>query len=376
MVRLFGSLRYVDLLMTALSSKKTAKKVVFKIDRQLRELFDRSIDFKICMLDAAGRIVGWNISAQRMTGYSADEVIGKNYSTFGSKEERRKRVLKRALVIAEKKGSYTAEGIQVRKDGSYFWARSIITSVRTNGRDVKFFVVITRDISQERVAVQKKDEYIGIASHELRNPIQTLSLYSELLGQRLQLDDDKKNLEMLRGIQDQATRLVELLDDLLIVSKIEGGVMVLNIGKFDINLLINHILKGFQRSTGAHKIVFKGRLNGEVLADKNRITQVIINLLTNAVKYSPHADKVTVRVKRLAKKCIVSVQDFGSGISKKDQRQIFTRFFRAEDVGSSSITGVGLGLYISKEILKRHRQRIWLRSSPRGTTFYFTLSMT
>src|SRR6185503_12694360 len=197
--------------MSATTFKKNKKKKAIKIDRQLRELFDSSEDFKICMLDATGRIVGWNASAERLTGFSAKEVIGKNYSIFISKDEARHKVLRKALSIAAKKGSFVTDGIRVRKDGSHFYARSIITAVKETTGNIHFFAVITRDISREKEVELQKEAYIGIASHELRNPIQTLSLYSELLGQRLELDSDRKNIHMLRDMQGQTARLVTLI---------------------------------------------------------------------------------------------------------------------------------------------------------------------
>lgn len=114
-------------------TKKPAKRIAYKIDHQLGVLFDNTNEFKICMLDGTGRIIGWNLSAERMTGYSSEEVLGKNYSTFISKEEMRQRVFQKALATAAKTGQYDAEGIRVRKDGSHFWARSFITPMKNKG---------------------------------------------------------------------------------------------------------------------------------------------------------------------------------------------------------------------------------------------------
>lgn len=236
--------------------------------------------------------------------------------------------------------------------------------------------MITRDVTRERALEQKREEYIGIASHELKNPITTLSLYSELLAGRLQLDSDKENLQMLRDIQGQAARLATLLDDLLIVNKVEGDTLMLRKESFDPNSFFTKIIRDFQQGTRTHKIICIGKFQREVWADKGRIAQVFINLLTNAVKYSPRANKVIVRIGREGAKCAISIQDFGSGIAKKDQQHIFTRFFRTDDTEAGNVAGSGLGLYISKEILKKHRERLWLKSvEGKGTTFFFTLSL-
>jgi signal transduction histidine kinase len=113
-----------------------------------------------------------------------------------------------------------------------------------------------------------------------------------------------------------------------------------------------------------------------VRADKDRIAQVFINLVTNAVKYSPQARKVHVKIGIFRRKCIISIQDFGFGIAQKDRSSIFTRYFRTDDAKAGNIAGSGLGLYISKEIIKKHRERLWMKSvRGKGTTFFFTLPL-
>lgn len=351
------------------------KKIASLIDPQLLTLFDSTNESKICMLDRDGRIIGWNAGAERLTGYTSKEVVGKNYSTFISKDEERHNVFKKTLAIAAAKGEFTAEGIRVRKDGTHFWARSFITPMKEQDGSIKFFVLITRDITREHTREQKREDYIGVTSHEMKNPITTLSLYSELLAKRLELDRDKKSLHMLRDIQSQAARLVTLLDDLLIASKAEEGTLEIHPEVFGPNLFVTDIIRDFQKSAPTHKIICTGGLGGQVRADKSRITQVLINLLTNAVKYSPRAKKVFVRIGRRKNKCVISVQDFGPGIGRNDQRKIFTRFFRAGSAVVGTISGSGLGLYISKQIIKKHHEKLWVESTKgKGSTFSFTLS--
>ncbi len=327
--------------------KRSAHKIDYRIDRQLGVLFDHTNEFKICMLDSEGRIIGWNTSAEKMTGFSKADVMGKSYSMFISKEEAREGLLKKALQVAAKTGQFSAEGIRVRKDGSHFWARSVITPMKDVSGCITFFVLITKNISREKEIEFKKEEYIGIASHELKNPITTLALYSELLAQRLQLESDKKNLHMLRDIQGQAARLTALIDDLLLVSKIEGGKLELHKETFDLEVFVTDIIRHFRNGHPSHDTKLTGRIARHVYADKGRIAQVLINLLTNAVKYSPGADAIHVNLKCVDDKCIISIKDFGPGIEKKDQRDIFTRFFRVGDSEPGNAAGSGLGLYIA-----------------------------
>ena len=356
-------------------TKASKSKIVTNDDRQLRAIFDNTNEHAICMLDALGRIRSWNMSAQRLTGYAAGELLGKNYSVFFSKEEARRHIHKAALAIAVKKGRFVSEGTRYKKDGSHFWARSFITLVEDGDASAVSFTLIMQDITRERAREMKREEYIGIASHELKNPITTLSLYAELLAKRLQSDSDKKNLHMLRDIQGQTARLVTLVDDLLIVSKIQGSTLELHKSLFDPKSLIRKIIQDFRNNSPSHKIIFTGSFKRQVRADKDRIAQVLINLLTNAIKYSPRANKVLVHIGRAGKKCTISIQDFGPGIEKSDQREIFTRFFRTDDAESGNVAGSGLGLYISKEIMQKHREQLSLKSvEGKGTVFSFTLS--
>jgi signal transduction histidine kinase len=180
---------------------------------------------------------------------------------------------------------------------------------------------------------------------------------------------------MLRDMQGQTSRLINLVDDLLMVSKAESGTIEIHPQSFDIVALVRKVVRDIQAITTTHRIILKPCKKTSVHADKSRITQVIINLISNAAKYSPQGNKVYITVTTLGKKCTVSIRDFGSGISLKDQRQLFTRFFRSS-TDARTVAGTGLGLYIAKEIIRKHRQKIWVKSEVgKGTTFSFTLSV-
>ena len=358
------------------SRKRNTKADDQKKEHQPDLMFDTTHGHGLCMLDGAGNIISWNAIAEGMLGYSAQEVIGKSYSSFFTKEDIRRKIFKKSLATAAKKGRVIVEGIRVRKNGSQFWARSFISLVKQGRRGVPFFVLITQDITHEKAIEDRREEYIGIASHELKNPIATLSLYSELLAKRLELDRDKKNLQMLRDIRGQAGRLVTLVGDLLTVGKLEGDSLELHKEAFNPKTFFGSMVRDFQQSTTSHKIMFSAGLARPVRADKERIAQVFINLLTNAIKYSPQGGKVHVRIQYQKNRCVVSVQDFGLGISKKDQQEIFARFFRTGEAVTRNISGLGLGLYIAKGIMKKHRERLWVESTQRkGSTFFFTLSL-
>lgn len=338
-------------------------------------MFDNTNMHAMCMLEHDGTIITWNKSAQLLTGYAEHEALGKKYATLMIGGSADRASFAKALIATSRKGLSMLEGTRERKDKSTYWASTFITRIDGSPSARSGFVLVSQDISEARRVEQKREAYIGIASHELRNPITTLSLYSELLARELEQNHDKKNLRMMRDIQSQTARLVTLIDDLLIVNKLEGGKLSLDKQTFDIVPVMKKILKDFRVLSPGHRIVLSSPERCMVTADKNKIAQVVVNLLTNAIKYSPNAAIVDVTIRMCKKKCEVAVRDFGNGIDSKDLASIFTRFYRTKDAESSHTSGSGLGLFISREVLKRHRERLWVKSAKgKGTTFFFTLS--
>lgn len=233
---------------------------------------------------------------------------------------------------------------------------------------------VSKNLAVREKLEKQKDEFIGIASHELKTPITTMKAYTQILEKRLAQKGDKTDRQLIRNIDEQANRLTTLVDDLLNVSKLESGTVTFHKKPFNLNNLITKVIGDMQLSTNNHKIIKEGKIADKVTGDEGRIEQVLTNLLTNAVKYSPYADKVIVKVSKNRNEALVSVQDFGVGISKKDQSRVFDRFYRTDDKAGNGISGFGLGLYIASEIIKRHKGKIWVESRKGiGSTFCFTL---
>jgi len=218
---------------------------------------------------------------------------------------------------------------------------------------------------------QKKDEFIGIASHELKTPLTSAKGFLELLNS---IEQEQQNKLFINKALNSINKLQSLIYDLLDVSKIQAGQLQLDIKEVDIDKLIDECVQEAQISTTTHIILRDGAMaNSIVFADKNRIEQVIINLLSNAIKYSPKGEKIFVHTLRTASKITVSIQDFGVGLPLSDHEKIFDRFYRSKEK-DSGISGFGLGLYICAQIIKRHNGRIWVESREgSGSIFYFEL---
>ena len=217
---------------------------------------------------------------------------------------------------------------------------------------------------------QKKDEFIGIASHELRTPLTSVKAYLQVLDT---IENNQPNKQYLHKALDNVNKLQQLIYDLLDVSKIQSGQLHLNINEFEIDSLIDETIAAFQIVSVHHKITREGvAINQTVSADRQRIEQVLINLLSNATKYSPDAKEVIVYTEKTSSKLIIKVKDFGVGIAKEEQSKIFDRFYRTKGM-SVLISGFGLGLYICKDIITRHNGEIWVASEGNGSAFYFSL---
>jgi len=220
----------------------------------------------------------------------------------------------------------------------------------------------------------KKEEFIGLASHELKTPVTSLSGYLQILNRTL--PDTDRNKPFLQKALLQVKKLSELISDLLDVSKIETGQLPLSFSNFNITQIVQETIELIQYSTKTHQIILQQPEQEIIIsADKQRIEQVIVNLLSNAIKYSPNEKLVNVAIAVTPDKVRVSVEDYGMGIQKEHQERIFSRFYRVEEL-ASHISGLGIGLYISKEIISRHHGKLWLNSEPeKGSTFFFEIPL-
>lgn len=230
------------------------------------------------------------------------------------------------------------------------------------------------DITEKKHIEQQKDDFISIASHELKNPVTSMKAYTQVLQRHPLITNDKKASLMLEKMDLQMNRLTELVASFMNVYKMRTGKLRLKKEHFQLEELIAEVVGNFQYTISSHIVELTSDTKVSVYADKARIYQVLVNLISNAIKYSPGEDKVIVSQAKDVDKVIVSVKDFGMGIPKEEQHRIYERFFRAKGKKEGSIPGLGLGLFISTEIVKQHGGELWMKSlEGKGSTFYFTL---
>ncbi|MBA2395158.1 MAG: PAS domain-containing sensor histidine kinase [Ktedonobacteraceae bacterium] len=226
-------------------------------------------------------------------------------------------------------------------------------------------------------AIRLRDEFIATASHELRTPITSLKMYTQVLQKRFARQGDESMNRSLMKMDAQIGKLTLLIEDLLDVSKLELGKVAFRQEAFNLNEVIAEIVEHVQSISTRHTIHIEGKSTLPLWGDKERIGQVLTNLLINAIKYSPHADTVLVHIVQEQAMVIVKVQDFGIGIAKEHQQQIFERFYRVNDPEEKTYPGLGIGLHIAYEIIMRHGGTMYVESEKgKGSSFCFTLPYT
>ena len=232
---------------------------------------------------------------------------------------------------------------------------------------------LLEEIEFRKEAERKKDEFISIASHELKTPLTSIKGYIQVLERSI----DKCDLSTIKNrvikVRDQIEKLNQLVADLLDISKIENGKLKFNKQYFSIDNLLENIIDVMQHSYPDFEIKRTGVAGKKIFGDEMRIEQVIVNFISNAIKYSPGTKEIEVSVTICNNKLYIAVKDFGIGILPEHQKNIFNKFYRADDT-SARFQGLGIGLYISKEIITRHRGVIGVISKEgEGSEFYFYL---
>lgn len=246
--------------------------------------------------------------------------------------------------------------------------------VMSRNKKIIAVVGIIQDITTQKELERQKDEFIGIASHELKTPVTSIKAYTQVLKLNFEKSKNTKAVEQLNKMDNQLNKLTDLIGDLLDVTKIDSGKIHFNEQVFDFDNLVTDHVSQMQLTTQRHNIHLSINTQKQIFGDPERVGQVITNLLSNAIKYSPHSDTIIVEGSLNDGKVNLCVKDFGIGISRQNKDKVFERFHRVSGPNHQTYPGLGLGLYISSEIIKRMKGKIWVESKQgEGSTFCFSL---
>lgn len=370
-----------------ISEQKRLEAEVRQAKQQLEVIFQHVAD-GITVQDQSGTIIYVNDTGARRSGFSsAQEMLAldrqtleQHLSRFEMKDEGG-----HLISLTELPAFKALQGVRYSEmviqyldtsTGTSSWAIVKSTPIFDERGQVQLAVNIFSDITEQKELEQRKDAFIGMASHELKTPMTSLKGFTQLLRRMFERQGITEPLRYLARMEGQLDRLTKLIKDLLDITKMQTDKLPLRVEAFDLSEFVRETVENTQAMSVTHRLYFERAAHPQVVGDKDRIEQVLINLLSNAVKYSPDAHSVIVRVSADQEYAIVSVQDFGKGIAEVHQQKIFERFYQVSDTEDKPFSGLGIGLYISSQVIKQHQGRIWVESSKgAGATFYFTLPL-
>jgi PAS domain S-box-containing protein len=405
-----GTLRGFAKVTRDLTARRAAEEELRRSEELFRLLLESVRDYAIFMLDATGHIMTWNTGAQRIKGYTPEEIIGRHFSTFYPEEDVRNGKPERELEIATREGSVEDEGWRVRKDGTQFWANVLITAVFDQHRQLRGFAKVTRDMTdrkraeemqaalleqrearfhaeEERRRVEAsyrvaqeanraKDEFLMTLSHELRTPLTSILGWSRMLP-TIQ-PGDKVFDEAIAAIGRSAEVQARLIDDVLDVSRIVSGKLRLSVENVDLLRLLTSSVDAVRPSADAKRITINTSFAaglGTIVGDATRLQQVVWNLLTNAVKFTPKLGEITVSARRTSSHIQIAVKDSGEGIDPGFLPHVFEPFRQAENPSTRVHGGLGLGLSIVRYLAEAHGGTVSADSQGRGQGATFTLTL-
>lgn len=380
-----------------ITERKLASMQLHESEQRLHLLIDSALDYAIFTVDLQGRILSWNRGAERLLGWTDQEAIGRPGAMIFTPEDRGAGIPERELETARRDGRAVDERIHQRRSGERFWANGMMMAVYDdNGMPCRFAKII-RDESERKEAEEElqralreaervrataesanraKDEFISTISHELRTPLNTIRLWARMLGSDRLPELDR--IEGVRMIDRSAEAQQHLIDDLLDVSRMSSGQFRLNLRLTRLGDAVRGAIEAVQPSADVRKVAIASRLSedvGIVRADPERIQQVIWNLISNAVKFTPVGGGIEVEMTRDGAEVLIAVQDSGIGIRPEFLPHVFERFRQAEVITTRQHGGLGLGLAIARQLVELHGGTITAHSEGEGRGARFTVHL-
>jgi len=320
-------------------------------------------------------ITSWNASAERMFGYTGDEIIGETiYKLIPPDRQNEEPLILSRLKNGERMEHFETK--RLTKDGKLLDVSLTISPIKDSQGNIIGLSKIARDITERKQNETRKNDFIGMVSHELKTPLTSLNAIIQVANAKLKNSNDV----FLAGAMEKATvqlkRMTAMINGFLNISRLEAGKILIEKQPIDLGVLLNEVLDETRLTTNTHTINLLGTQQLIVNADPDRINSVVSNLVSNAVKYSPKGKLIEIDYHLSGQSVVVSVKDEGMGIKPKDIDKIFDRYYRVESNHTRLISGFGIGLYLSSEIVDRHGGKIWAESeSGKGSTFYFSLPL-
>jgi hypothetical protein len=391
-----ASLRDLQKKHKALAERAAELEREVELQESHRLLVESVVDYGFFTLDVNGKINSWNIGAERIKGFRAHEVIGRHFSIFYTPEDIAARKPELSLEIAAREGRVQSEGWRVRKDGSRFWANVTLTVLRNKDGKLRGYGKVTRDLTDYKRAEEArdvlleektarltaeavnraKDQFFATLSHELRSPLTPMLGWTNLLlSGNVDVDTQLRGLTVIRrNVHAQA----KLIEDILDLSRVITGKLSLNVRTTNFVRVLEAAIDVVRPSADAKGIRIQSFLPDEAVqlrGDPDRLQQIIWNLLTNAVKFTPNGGSIQTRLKKTPTHLQLEVSDSGIGLRPEFLSKVFERFSQADSSSSRAHGGLGIGLSLVKSLVELHRGSVKAESDGEGKGSTFTVML-
>jgi PAS domain S-box-containing protein len=343
-------------------------------ERRFRALVEHSMDI-IALVNTEGLVTYVSPSITPIMGYSQEDFVGSSalILVHPGDLDHMQQVL--GAIMQGGDQPIRAEYRLRCADGTYRWFEATATNWLEDP-EVEAIVGHFHDITERKQAEEHKDAFLAMASHELKTPVTSLKGFTQVLSLLLADHPEAQVRLFLERMDAQLDKLTRLVNDLLTLSHMQAGDLSMREEAFDLDELIRETMEQVQATTITHRLQLQGATSVKVTGDRDRLAQVLVNLLTNAIRYSPQANCVLVRVQGDRRQAEIAVQDFGIGIDQAYHEQIFERFYQVPDQDERTLPGMGIGLYLARTITERHGGRISVESRMgKGSTFRVELPL-
>jgi len=355
-----------------ITDERRSLQLIEENQQRFRLLADAVPQF-VWTTNAEGYCIYVNQALYDYTGLPEGYLFGDNWWDIIHPDDKETSILrwKKAIRSGE---PYTVEHRFRRYDGEYSWQLSRAMPQHNENGAIREWVGTSTDIDDMKKQEQKRDDFIKMASHELKTPVTSIKGYIQLLQKKHADDSDPFLKTSLSTIDRQMSKLTKLISELLDMTRIETGGLLLKRENFPLADLAREVVADMQATTRTHQLELEINYSPLVNADHDRIGQVLNNLITNAIKYSPLSAQVIIGINKAEGGVLISVKDFGIGIAAEEHPRIFERFYRVEGKDEKTFPGFGIGLFIVNEIILNHQGRVWVESEKeRGADFYVFL---
>ncbi len=376
-----GNITGVVDIATEVTPQAILNKKIKESESHFRQMADLMPE-KVINTDPEGNVIYFNQHWLNYTGRSSEELKKEDWTLKIHPEDRDN------YRVQWEQSLQSGENLDMEirilsKEGDYKWHLSRAEAVRDDNGKIKLWIGTNTDIQRLKEEEKRKEDFLKMVSHELKTPVTSIKGYVQLLLSLLKTAQDKKVSSLpvqpsLERIDHQITRLTRLISEILDLSRIEENKLELKKEIFSINELVTQTVQDINYTNTQHKIDVVHDHEGTVVGDKDRIGQVLINLITNAIKYSPEKQEVKVIIHKKVKNMVtVSVKDWGIGIAAENHGHIFKRFYRISKEKEDTYSGFGIGLFLANEIIHRHKGDIKVKSKKgEGSEFSFTIPET